>query len=241
MQTYLLIAGIFVAAGFTQGFTGFGSALVALPLLVLFIDIKTAIPLCSLNGLLITGFLALRLRRHIDRKKIAPLLVGSLPGIFIGASLLKKADPGLMKILLSGLLISYALYRLLGKNRAALRPHPFWSYVAGFATGIIGSAFSAGGPPVIIYTTLTGWRKNEIKATLSGFFLVSTMFIVVAHAVNGLTTGPVLISFAAAAPGVLVGVISGSKLYDRVDSEEYLRLLYFCLLALGLMMLTTSL
>jgi uncharacterized membrane protein YfcA len=67
------------------------------------------------------------------------------------------------------------------------------------------------------------------------------MFIVVAHAVNGLTTGPVLISFAAAAPGVLVGVISGSKLYDRVDSEEYLRLLYFCLLALGLMMLTTSL
>lgn len=241
MLIYLQIAGIFLAAGFTQGITGFGSALVAIPLLTFFLDIKTAIPLCALNGLLITLVLTLRLQNHIDRRKILPLLFGSLPGIVVGAFFLKKADPDLMKVLIGCLLIAYGCYRLLERPRASLRKiDSRWSYAAGFVTGLIGGAFSAGGPPVIIYTTLTGWSKDDIKATLSGFFLASSIFIVIAHSVNGLTTIPVFSYFAITAPGVLIGVLVGAELYDRFNTDNYLRLLFISLLALGIMMLAVS-
>ena len=236
MSFYIFLFLIFLLAGFTQGVTGFGFGLLAIPLLSLFIDIKTAVPLCSLLGTLITAYLSFQLRAHIDRRKILPLLLGCIPGVAAGTLLLKKAPTQLLSILMGVMLIAYALYRLLGKQQSR-SINEKWAYVAGFFTGAISSAFSAGGPPTIIYTTLRGWNKNEIKATLSGFFLTGGLIVITAHAVTGLTTSLVLHYFQLSAPVVIGGVVSGSLLYDRIDTGAYLKLLQCLLLAMGILMI----
>ena len=80
MEPYLATILIFLLGSFTQGLTGFGFALVSIPLLVLFMDIQIAVPLCMLSGLVITAFLSLQLKDHLDWRKILPLLFGCLPG-----------------------------------------------------------------------------------------------------------------------------------------------------------------
>ena len=236
MTVYFYLFLIFMVAGFTQGVTGFGFGLLAIPLLSLFIDIKTAVPLCSLLGILVTAFLSLRLRKHIDRRKILPLLFGCIPGVAVGTLVLKKAPTELLSVLMGVMLIAYALYRLTGKQQPRSIDSR-WAYAAGFFTGAISSAFSAGGPPTIIYTTLRGWDKNEIKATLSGFFLTGGLTVVTAHALTGLTTSLVLHYFLLSAPVVIGGVFIGSLLYDRIDTSVYLKLLQFLLLAMGILMI----
>jgi uncharacterized membrane protein YfcA len=236
MIVYLFLFLIFMVAGFTQGVTGFGFGLLAIPLLSLFIDIKAAVPLCSLLGTLITAFLSLRLRKHIDRRKILPLLFGCIPGVVAGTLMLKKAPAGLLSMLMGVMLIAFVLYRLASKQQPR-SINPRWAYVAGFFTGAISSAFSAGGPPTIIYTTLRGWNKDEIKATLSGFFLTGGLMVITAHAVTGLTTGLVLRYFLLSAPVVVGGVYIGSLLYDRIDTGAYLKLLHYLLLAMGVLMI----
>lgn len=236
MTVYFFLLLIFLVAGFTQGVTGFGFGLLAIPLLSLFIDIKTAVPLCSLLGILITTFLSLRLRRHIDRRKILPLLCGCIPGVAVGTLVLKKAPTELLSVLMGVMLIAYTLYRMTGK-RQPRGIHPRWAYAAGFFTGAVSSAFSAGGPPTIIYATLRGWNKNEIKATLSGFFLTGGLTVVTAHALTGLTTGLVLHYFLLSAPVVIAGVFIGSLLYDRIDTGAYLKLLHYLLLGMGILMI----
>jgi len=236
MAVYFSLFLIFLVAGFTQGVTGFGFGLLAIPLLSLFIDIKTAVPLCSLLGILITGFLSLRLRKHIDRRKILPLLFGCIPGVAAGTLVLKKTPTGLLSLLMGVMLIAYVLYRLAGRQQPRAI-HPRWAYVAGFFTGAISSAFSAGGPPTIIYATLRGWDKDEIKATLSGFFLTGGLTVVTAHALTGLTTRLVLHYFLLSAPVVIGGVVVGSLLYDRIDTTAYLKLLHYLLLAMGVLMI----
>jgi len=236
MAVYLFLFLIFLAAGFTQGVTGFGFGLLAIPLLSLFIDIKTAVPLCSLLGILITAFLSLRLRKHIDQRKILPLLLGCIPGVAIGTLFLKTAPPALLSMLMGIMLMAYVLYRLTGRQQPR-SINARWAYVAGFFTGAISSAFSAGGPPTIIYTTLRGWDKNEIKATLSGFFLVGGLTVITAHALTGLTTRLVLHYFMLSAPVVIGGVFAGSLLYDRIDTGGYLKLLHYLLLAMGILMI----
>ena len=236
MPEWLVLTLIFFMAGITQGMTGFGAGLLAMPLLAFYIDIRVAVPLCMLNGLLITGFLCLHLKRHVDWRKIMPLLTGSLPGVILGIALLKKTDEALLALFLGLLLVGYTGYRLL----VTVRPrflHPGWAYLAGFATGLISGAFSAGGPPTIIYTTLTGWTKDEIKATLSGFFFVSGVVTAAGHAVSGLTTMAVLQLFGATSPAVLGGVILGAFCAKRFSTEGYLRLVLACLLLLGLLMI----
>jgi len=236
MTVYFFLFLIILIAGFTQGVTGFGFGLLAIPLLSLFINIKTAVPLCSLLGILVTAFLSLRLRNHIDRRKILPLLLGCIPGVAAGTLVLKNAPTELLSLLMGIMLIAYSLYRL------TIRQQPRsidsrWAYVAGFFTGAISSAFSAGGPPTIIYTTLRGWDKNEIKATLSGFFLTGGLIVITAHALTGLTTGLVLHYFLYSAPVVVGGVFVGSLLYDRIDTTAYLKLLQCMLLAMGVLMI----
>ncbi len=227
---------MFLIAGFTQGVTGFGFGLMAIPMLSLFIDLKTGVPLCSLLGMLVTAFLSLRLRKHIDRRKILPLLLGCIPGVAAGTLVLKKAPTELLSMLMGVMLIAYALYRLTGKQEPRSIDSR-WAYVAGFFTGAISSAFSAGGPPTIIYTTLRGWDKNEIKATLSGFFLAGGLAVITAHALTGLTTRLVLHYFLLATPVVIAGVYLGSLLYDRIDTGRYLKLLQYLLLAMGVLMI----
>jgi uncharacterized membrane protein YfcA len=236
MTTCILAGVIFFFAGFLQGLTGFGSALLAIPLLTLLMDIKAAVPLCMLNGLALTCYLSLHLRTHLDPKKILPLLVGSLPGIVAGASLLARVDSHLLRMAIGLLLITFTLYRLLMRPRP-LRLAGWWGYIAGFFTGAIGAALSAGGPPAIIYTTLTGWNKEEIRATLSGFFVISGLITVVVHALTGVSTLATLSCFFLTVPFVLMGTICGSRMSGRFSQEAYLRLVHYLLLGMGLMMI----
>ncbi len=240
MLPYLFVACIFLAAGFTQGVTGFGSALVAMPMLLLFLGAKTAVPLCMLNGLIITGFLTFKLKNHLEWRKILPLIIGCLPGIVAGVFFLKNADDDLVRIILGVMILGYVGYSLWGKPRVRKLPS-FWAYIAGFGTGCIGTAFSAGGPPTIIYTTLTGWNKDTVKATLSGFFFTTGLFIAVAHALSGLTTIAVLQYFGASWLSVLLGVWAGSRLYDRFSQETYLRAVWILLTTMSFLMILQAL
>lgn len=239
MDYYLLTLLILFCGSFTQGLTGFGSALVSLPLLVIYLDIRVAVPLCVLNGLLITSFLSLQLKSHLDWRKIGPLLLGCLPGIVVGALFLKKTSEGLFLLLLGLMLVSYALFRLFCKPRARLIKKG-WGLVAGFATGAISAAFSAGGPPAIIYTTLTGWEKHEIKATLSIFFFLAGLCTAATHLLSGITTGEVFRIFVINIPATLAGVWSGSILYRRVETAGYIRLIMVALALMGLMLIKSA-
>ncbi len=238
MTLFFLTGMVFLLAGFVQGLTGFGSALVAIPLLSLFIDIKTAVPLCMLNGLIITSYLSVKLRKHLDWKKIQPLLIGSLAGIPVGITFLKQVDSSIIQMAIGCLLISYSLFNLIFSPRP-LNPGKKWGCLAGFFTGAIGAAFSAGGPPAIIYTTLTSWKKDEIKATLTGFFVVSGTITVLVHWSSGITTLSTVRLLAGTAPAVLLGTSLGVLLSARINKKNYLRIIYSFLILMGSMMLVT--
>jgi len=236
MITFFIVGMIFLLAGLIQGLTGFGSALVAIPLLCLIIDIKTAVPLCMLNSIIITTTLALQLTRDIDRNKIMPLCIGAIPGLVVGSTILKTVDSTTMRFFLGIILVAYSIYNLAAQPTPR-KLHPAWSWGAGFFSGAIGAAFSVGGPPVIIYTTLKNWTKNEIKATLTGFFMVNSYFIVAAHGLTGVTTKQALLFFLVSAPFVLLGTLGGSRLSNFLPEKKYAKMIFIFLIIMGLMMI----
>ncbi len=235
MLALCLCCIIFFFAGCVQGLTGFGSALVAIPLLTLMLDIKLAVALCILHGMVMTIIVALDLRRHFDWTKIRPLLLGSIPGVLAGAYCFKHIDQGFLKNLLGCVLVGYSVFNLIFQPKP-LRLSSFWGYLAGFATGAIASVISAGGPPSIIYATLTGWTKDEMKATLTGFFLFSGLFMIGVYAAGGLFPEKTLSLFLLTVPAVLLGTVLGSRFSSRINQRTYLRLVYILLIGMGLLM-----
>jgi uncharacterized protein len=236
-MTILLACLIFFLAGLTQGLTGFGGGLVAIPLLCMIMDVKVAVPLSILSGLVITTTMTFELRRLLDWRKIMPLLIGSIPGVFIGTILLKQADPVLIYRILGLLLICISALNLTIKPKP-INPPIIWGYIAGFFSGVITASVGAGGPPAIIYTTLNDWKKDEIKATLTGFFVLNGYCTALVHAFNGMITLKVWEYFVPTLLFVLLGTFAGSMISGRINRRTYLQVVYVLLMALGVMMLT---
>jgi len=236
MPVVMPICFILFVAGWVQGVSGFGSALIAIPLLTLIIDIKTAVPLCALTSTVIATYMTLQLRHVFDLKKIGPLVMGAIPGIAVGVTLLKTVPSNIIQTLMGLFLMGYGLYNLFFTIHP--RPlHRWWGYLSGFLSGAIGAAFGAGGPPAIIYTTLNNWTKNEIKATLSGFFCFASYFVITAHLISGVTTLAVGKLFLVSGPFVLLGTALGTYCYRFFKKSLYLKVVFGCLVVMGAMMM----
>ena len=228
----MLICLIVFLAGFTQGLSGFGSILLSLPLLAIFLDIKTVIPLVALIAFCITIILFIQLWEHLDWKKIYPLFLGALPGIPLGVFFLKKLDKDLIQWILGIILISYSLYSLFFRSTNK-QIRKGWGYLFGFFSGCLGGALSAAGPPVIVYMSLQTWSKDTIKVTLQGFFLVSGAIVVFFQALSGLTTIVVLRYFLVSLPLVFLGTYTGSIFYGKIREEHYKKVMLTLLAFLG--------
>ena len=232
MEMLVYLGVIMLLAGFIQGFSGFGSVLLSLPLLALFMDVKTAIPLTALVGVLLTVLLLVPLRKELEWRRIWSLLLGALPGVLLGVYLLKSLNGRLILIFLGLLLTGYALYGLFFPViRRELRG--FWTYLTGFLSGCFGGAFSAAGPPVIVYVSLQPWRKELIKVTLQGYYFFSGLMVVGAQAYTGLVTDQVWRLFLYSLFPLTVGTYAGHFFFGRIREETYRRVILVLLLALG--------
>jgi uncharacterized membrane protein YfcA len=226
---------IIFLAGFTQGFTGFGSVLVGLPLLTILLDVRAAVPLICLLALCISIILTTQLRAHFHWLRVRSLLLPAVPGIIFGVYALKSVPQEFLEVVIGLVLILFPLY-LFGSKAPQSGIPERWAWAFGFLSGILGGSIGANGPPVIIYTMQQPWGKYSIKSVLVGYFLISGICISSVHAVNGLITDQVLIYFASGLPALVTGVLSGSFLFGRIDSTAYKRTLNVLLILLGIFM-----
>lgn len=239
MTPFILVPLIFLSAGFLQGLTGFGSALIAMPLLAFVIDIKTAVAVCTLCGVIINLKMVLNLRAKIDLKKVLPLTIGSIPGAIFGTIVVKEVNSDVIMFFLGVIVAGYAAYSLLIKP-IVLKLNPSWGLLAGCLTGILTATVSAGGPPAIIYSSLMGWKKDEFKSTLAGFFITSATFGAAGHLLSGITTFYVFKLFLVSLIPVLLGVYLGYSLSGRISDELYKRMVMILLVFMGIMLIFES-
>ncbi|MGB8992237.1 MAG: sulfite exporter TauE/SafE family protein [Desulfobaccales bacterium] len=239
MYEYFLLCLIIAFAGFTQGFSGFGAVLVSLPCLTLLLPIKTVVPLVNLMSCCINLILIIQLRRHLQWPKILPLLLASLPGIPLGVYFLKTVAPWKLELLLGAVLISFPFYSRYTRT-SARSLHQGWAYLAGFCSGCLGGSLGTNGPPIIIYTALQPWDKDEMKATLVGFFFIAHLGAVGFQAFSGLVTAKIVTLVFGSLPFLALGVFCGSFCYTKTASESYRKIITVMLFAMGLFLMVKA-
>lgn len=239
MELYLTMTGIGFLAGGLQGLTGFGTVMVALPLLSLVLDIKTVVPLIALLGLFINAFQTLQLRRQVEWKLLVPVLAGSALGIPAGAQLLKAAPASWLQACFGVILVGFVLFSFLASPRK--RPlKKRWAWLAGLASGVLGGSIGANGPPVIVYATLGPWDKDQMKAMLVAYLCSNFVLICSYYAATGVFTLQSGRYFLATVPGTVLGILLGHFISARVGEKEFRRLVLLVLLVLGATLIRKS-
>ncbi len=228
-----LITGLVLfTAAFVHGIAGFAFALLAVPLLAFFWPLRFVVPLLAFLGAVLNGILLFFLRRHFYFRRIQSLLLGALPGVWVGVEFLQKAPEDLLRLLLGFTLVLYGSWGLM-RPKVSGGIKDYWGYFFGFLAGALGAALNTPGPPVVIYVTLKGWPKEEVKSTLQGYFLLLLVLIIGAHWWEGLLTGKVWGSFWLYVPVTLLGLYLGHYWSKYMSLTLYLRLLYALLILAG--------
>ncbi|MDR0239693.1 MAG: sulfite exporter TauE/SafE family protein [Deltaproteobacteria bacterium] len=206
-------------AGFVNGITGFGAAMVAMPLVTQGMDITLAVPACSLMVWVVSLEQGWRYRGHTDWRRIRPVLIGALPGALIGFMVLRHLPPQHLKLALGMFLLIYACWGLFLEDGKARVIGAVWGYAAGLLSTIFGSAFSFNGPPLAVYASLSGWGKVVSKAGLAMTFIVTSSLMVFtqvfAGAHNAITLTAMLIGVPAAIFGSWLGFLASRSMGDK--------------------------
>ncbi len=170
---------------FVYGVTGFGSALITIPLASLVYPLPFVLAVFALLDVVNTLRVGLAEPRAIVQAEAKRLIPSCVLGVGIGTLLLTGLRTQILLLALGLFVAGFALYSLLVPE-GTLRIGGQWGYLAGFAGGITSAIFGAGGPPYAIYLSLRPYGKRELRATLAATSVVSVGARIVAFAVGGL-------------------------------------------------------
>ncbi|XPV77500.1 MAG: sulfite exporter TauE/SafE family protein [Desulfovibrio sp.] len=224
-------------AGFVQGLTGFGSVLISLPILAVFLPFKTLIPLISLFALCINIVLMFQLYRSIPTQKLIPLLIGTAPGIYAGVHLLTTFPEHILEICLGIIISGFAAYSLVGKEITLQNNSPLIPTGAGFLAGCLGGSIGANGPPIIIYSTVLKGDRHIMKSLMCGYFFFAGIGISSMHGYKGLLTEDVMQYFYQGLPALGGGILLGTVIYKMIGETTYRKSVMLLILCLGIFML----
>ncbi|NDJ60952.1 MAG: sulfite exporter TauE/SafE family protein [Chloroflexi bacterium] len=236
---FLQIAAIVFTAILVHTLAGFGAALVAMPLLIGFLDPIAAASLVSLIGLTIQSILLRRYWRQLRPRALWRLMLATLIGIPLGVEVVVRLDTTLVLGGLGLFLIAYALYTLIGPRLPAIA-HPRWSYMFGFASGLLGGAYNMAGPPYVIYGMCREWTPDQFRINLQMLFMVSGTFVGINHLVRGHYDAQVLQGYLIALPMIVLGALVGMWLDRFVNQQVFRRILLVMLLIIGVQLILAS-
>jgi uncharacterized membrane protein YfcA len=217
------------AAALCQSLTGFGFALVMVPLLSLAWDVKSAVVTSTVLGTVVLLPLLFEARRHVRLATTAALVTGSLAGVPAGILLLVWIDPEVLKILVGVTVVaaSVLVYRVreVRTTRAGVIP----AVAAGAVSGVLGGSTSMSGPPAVLYLLATEKDVDAFRGTLLVFFLPMSLVTIAGLAAVGRVTPDVVRTSVIALPAMALGLAAGAWLRYRVQ-EELFRLIVLLLL-----------
>jgi uncharacterized protein len=232
-QAALATAPIAFAGALIQGMTGFGSALVTIPLATYFVPLPFALAVFAIVDFVNALRLGLENPRNAVRDEWTRMVPLMIVGIVVGTTLLVNLPRKATLIALGVFVLCYSVYSLSRRGVFATLDRR-WALLAGFCGGLSGTLFGAGGPPYAIYLSHRPLSKEQFRATLTLTTVFSLGFRLLAFLVTGLVLQDgVWITAAATIPAGLAGIYLASKLFRRVSREAVMR-------GIGLLLLVTG-
>jgi uncharacterized membrane protein YfcA len=225
------LALVIFAAYFVRGLTGFGSALVAVPLLVLVLPLKLAVPVIVLLDYLASLSHGIRHFKHIQWRDLLPMLPFTLLGILIALFLLKQLQPGLLTDALGLFIICYAIYSLL--PLPPLHGSRLWSAPLGTLAGLVGTVFGTGGPFTVIYLGLRDLGKTAFRGTLATLFALDGGMRLIGFSLSGFYNRDNLMLVLVALPIMALGLYVGGHIHTNLSRRSFVRLVAGVLIASG--------
>lgn len=227
----LLFVTVMFVASLLQAILGFGSALVAVPLALLFLPKETVVCSMFMVGLSLNGFLSVKIKETISYRPVIIMFFASLFGLPVGVWILTAIPLDLMQVFVGCLVVLFTVLLQWGKLR--LPQNVVLTAIAGFFSGLLNTSTSMSGPPVLILLAGQGMPKDRFRRTLASFFFVSGLMAALTLVITGVMT-PQRVSYGVVAiPFVFLAGYVGDRMSARLPERPFRVLALAVLFAAG--------
>ncbi len=218
----LFIFLIILIGGFVQGASGFGLGLVVMGFLPLMLTIKES-TLIVIALLLVASLSILRkIYKHIELKGLIIVLSSALVGRVCAFFVLNAyGEMEIMKQWLGFFLIGMVIYLVLDKKKkdSSIGIIPIIPIILGFLSGFVGGVFAVGGPFMVFYFLIVYKDKLKYSANLQVTVVVTTLFSLILHGLNGDFNTGFYVYFFVGVVGVFIGTSLGLKWFEKLPNN----------------------
>ncbi len=226
------LAAVTFGAAVLQAAGGFGFAVVATPLFLLFVEPAHAVQLVIVVSSVLSIVVLPHMWRSIAPRLLLRLAGGSLFGLPLGLLAFSHSDPRLVRLAVGVIVLAFAA--VIAAMRRGGRRRTFAmtrgrDLIAGAVSGAATALVGMSGPPVLIYLMLVEAPPRTIRATLLAFFALIYSATLAAHAATIGVPAQTWVTAGILIPFALTGGFVGRPLGDRLGADA------FAILAIGLL------
>lgn len=234
IQLFLMIFTVAFLSSLSQAVTGFGSAIVMMALLPLFIPSDVSVMLSLIFGGLMSAWLLWKCREGIRwRYILTPGIfssLGAILGLFVGS----QAPPSLYMRLLGILLFALSIWFLLLAKHVHIKATFMAGAISGTVSGVLGAMFSIAGPPLVLYYSAATENKAIYMSALQACLVFLSIIAIAGRFAMGLwplDMGTYLLPCSA---GVISGLLPGLWIYNKMDVAQLKKIIYLFMCAAGI-------
>jgi len=231
LNAAIAICAIAFVSGTARGFSGFGSALIFMPLASSIAGPRLVAALLLIIDFIAAAPLVPNAWKQADRKATAVIVFGALIGVPIGTYFLSRLEPVTTRWIISAFVFALLLLLLSGWRYRG-KDHPAISVGIGGLSGFCSGLAQTGGPPIVGYWLGRPIASTVARANILLFFAASDFFSVVSYAVTGLITMDAIKLSLVVGPVYGIGVWFGASLFGRA-SEKLFRAICYALIAVA--------
>ena len=250
---FLLVGLMQVIGFFVEGTAGFGCTVIAAPVTNGILGTTVGVPYGTIICIPFLYILAYKERKNISWKDLAKIVALCAPGIFIGQKLFYSISPNAAKISIGTMICLIAIMNI---HKHIIKPlvlkevededapdtmgKKVFRYSCLVLGGIVHGAFTIGGPLITVYTLSAVKDKRKFRNTMSALWCILNTWNAFTQYQNGAVTTYLMSALLIGMPLGGIGFFAGVMFLEKINKEQFLRLVYMILMIIGFNMLRSN-
>ncbi len=234
LEHYVIFFLAWFAAGFVNGVSGMGAAMVAVPIVASFMPSAVLTPTACIIVTGVSIHMAWNFRKGCRLSSLKTLLIGAIPGSLAGLAILLFIPTRFIQLLTGTVMLLFVLWQCIRKENTVKRPeHVGKGLFAGFSSGVLNTSIAFGNPPIGVYALHLGWSQMETVGTVNIFSVLAYLVACAVQASAGLYSQDVLMWAALGLPASMLGIVCAMPVARRISLVVFKRILLIVIAAGG--------
>lgn len=227
---------VLFVAYLVRGISGFGSGLIAIPLLTLVHPLPLVVPLVVALDFLGSSAQGVSNRSSIQWHDLIPLLPFTFVGCMVALFVYQSIDSEQLTRAMALFIIFFAIYQLL--PLPDMRGSRIWAGPAGLLGGLVGTVFGTGGPFYMMYLSARGHSKKETRASFATYFFIDGSVRILGYIYIGLIGWAECLTLLKWLPAAVLGLLIGGQVHTSISARTFKLFISLLLVLSGYRLLT---